>query len=77
MVKKMNKETKITILLISVVAILALIGFVTKEILFFYLFAGMSIISLTVIHYFAMEEIRKKKKKGHEWKIYENIDENH
>jgi len=66
-VKKMNKETKITILLISVVAILALIGFVTKEILFFYLFAGMNIISLTVIHYFAMKELRKKKKKGHEW----------
>jgi len=61
--KRMNKETGITILLVLILIILLTIGIITIEILFFYLFAIASLISLTVIHYFAMKEIRKKKEK--------------
>ena len=60
--EKMDKGTVITILLTSVTITLALTAIVTNEILFFYLMAGMGLISLTVIHHFAMKEIRKKKK---------------
>lgn len=58
----MNGSEKITLLLISIVIGIALIGVITEEILFYYLMMGMSLISLTVIHYLAMKEIRKKKK---------------
>lgn len=58
----MNKETGITIFLILILIVLVLLGIIIKEILFFYIFAGMCLISLIVIHYFAMKEIRKKKK---------------